>query len=112
MRVIDVHQQYSINWNLLMLLLFGFFPALAFAQDCDPAKQRIYRIVDTNAAQDPDSLQVVLDLAVFVRECEGDVSQELELWLLINEVFALDGLERYEEANERVDSFFTKPVAR
>ena len=105
MRVTDVCKQYSAGSTLLMVLL-GLLPTVATAQDCNPAKERIYQIVDTNAAQNPDSLQIVLDLTAFVRTCEGDVSQELELWLLLNEVFTLEGLERYEEASERVDYFF------
>lgn len=105
MRVTDVCKQYSAGSTLLMVLL-GLLPTVATAQDCNPAKDRIYQIVDTNAAHNPDSLQMVLDLTTFVRTCEGDVSQELELWLLLNEVFAFERLERYEEAGERVDHFF------
>ncbi len=54
----------------------------------------------------PDSLRTLLDLAAFVRVCEDNLSLELELWLLNNEVFALDGLQKHEEAMTLVDRFF------
>ena len=83
-----------------------FFCEVARAQDCNPAKQRIYRITETPARQVPDSLQTLLNLAIFVRDCEDAVSTELELWLLNNEVFALNGLGRYPEATEVINHFF------
>ncbi len=55
----------------------------------------------------PDSLQTLLDLAAFIRVCKNKVPLELELWLLNNEILALDGLERYGEASAKVDLFFT-----
>ncbi len=73
---------------------------------CDEAIQHIYRIAETPARQIPDSLQTLLDLAAFFQDCEDDVSMELELWLLNNEVFALDKLGRYEEALTKVAYFF------
>ena len=73
---------------------------------CNQAKNRIYRILSTEAHRVPDSLQTILDLTTFVRACEDDIALELELWLLNNEVFALDGLERYAEASDLVDHFF------
>jgi len=66
----------------------------------------MYRIAATETRQVPDSLQTLLDLAAFVRECEDKVLLELEFWLLIDEVFALNGLERYSEASAKVDLFF------
>ena len=91
----------------MALFLFDlFFPAIASAQACDEATRRIYHIAETQARQVVDSLQVMLDLAAFVRECEDEVSLELELWLLNNEVFALDRLGRYNVASEKVDQFF------
>ncbi len=91
----------------IILLIWGaFLPGIARAQDCNAPKQRIYRITDTEARQAPDSLQTLLGLAAFVRECQDEISLNLELWLLINEVFALDGLERYEEAASLVTHFF------
>lgn len=101
--------QYSLGCTLSMVLLtLGLFlPSSVRAQDCGPAKQRIYQITETDAQHNPDSLQTLLNLAVFVRDCEVDVSQELELWLLTNETFALVGLERYEDASELVDRFFS-----
>lgn len=90
----------------MLLVLGAFLPRLVSAQACDQAKQRIYRITETEVAEVADSLETVLDLIAFVRECEeGEVSLELEFRLLINEVFSLDGLERYEEATARVDHF-------
>ena len=103
MRKEDRFRQYSTIGTFLVVL-FVLSPALAQGQDCDPAKQRIYRITDTPAQQAPDSLQIVLDLARYVRECERGVSVQLELWLLNNE--ALDGLQRYEEVAALVDRFF------
>jgi len=95
------------NAFMLWLILCLFRPSNVNAQHtCDEAKQRIYRITTTEERQVPDSLQTVLDLATFVRECEDEVSQELELWLLNNEVFALDKLERYGEVAGLVDRFF------
>ena len=92
---------------MMLLVLSVFFPAYAHAQSrCDQARLRIYQITSTEAARVPDSLQTVLDLATSFRECEGLVSVERETWLLTAEVFALDGLERYEEARNLVDRFF------
>ena len=101
-------KQYSTGptFAIGLLILGLFFCDAAKAQDCNPAKQRIYRITETEARQVSDSLQTMLNLAVFVRDCEDAVSTELELWLLNNEVFALDGLERYGKAREKVDHFF------
>ncbi len=93
---------------LLMALTLSLLQVgSAYAQsNCDEAKQRIYRITDTRAQQVPDSLQTVLDLVAFVRGCEEDVSQDLETWLLMAEVFVLDKLGRLEEAMSPVDRFF------
>ena len=91
---------------MALFLLGMFFPAVASAQACSEAKQHIYRITETEARLVPDSLQALLDLAAFVRECEDEVALELELWLLNNEVFALDRLGRYKMASEKVDLFF------
>ena len=92
---------------MAMLLLCSFMPVSAQAQRaCDEAIQHIYRIAETPARQIPDSLQTLLDLATFFRDCEDDVSVELDLWLLNNEVFALDKLGRYEEASTKVAFFF------
>ncbi len=93
--------------SIVLLVLYAIFPGRAGAQaHCDQAKQRIYRISETTARHVPDSLQTVLDLARFVRECEDEVSSQLELWLLNNEVFALDMLGRSAEASAKVDRFF------
>ena len=73
---------------------------------CDEAIQHIHRIAETPARQIPDSLQTLLNLSAFFRDCEDDISMELELWILNNEVFALDKLGRYEEASGKVDRFF------
>ncbi len=92
---------------MLLLVLSAFLPGFARAQaPCEEALQRIYRITETEAQHVPDSLQTVLDLASFVRECQQERSLELELWLLNNEVFVLDGLGRYEEAVGIVGHFF------
>ncbi len=92
---------------MLLLALGLFLAGSANAQSqCGAAKQRIYHITETEAQHVPDSLQALLDLAAFVRECEEEVSIELELWLLNNEVFALDGLQRYDEASAFVARFF------
>ena len=91
------------------MVLLIFCPVLASpasAQECEGAKQRIYQITESEAQQDPDSLQTVLALTAFVRDCEDQISLELERWLLINEVLALDGLERYGESSAKVDYFF------
>ena len=92
---------------MLLLALGLFLASSASAQSpCNAAMQHIYRITETEAQHVSDSLQALLDLATFVRECEEEISVELELWLLNNEVFALDGLERYDEASTLVDQFF------
>ena len=91
----------------MVLFLFSLFsPAVASAQVCEEATQHIYRITETEARQVPDSLHAMLSLISFVRECKAEVSPELELWLLNNEVFALDKLERYTDASAKVDHFF------
>ncbi len=93
--------------SIVLLILYAIFPGRAGAQArCDQAKQRIYRISETTARHVPDSLRTLLDLAGFVRECEDEVSPQLELWLLNNEVFALDLLGRNAEASMKVDRFF------
>ena len=94
------------TFAIVLLVLSGLPPDHASAQDCDLAKERIYRITETEAQHIPDSLQTLLDLATFVRTCEGEVSLELELWLLNNEAFALEGLQRYEEVTALVNHFF------
>jgi len=102
-------RQYSTGstFATALLLLCSFMPDSAQAQRaCDEAIQHIYRIAETPARQVPDSLQTLLDLAAFFRDCEDDVSMKLELWLLNNEVFALDKLGRYEEASTKVAYFF------
>lgn len=92
---------------MLLGVLSSFLPGFARAQaPCEEAKQRIYRITETEAQHMPDSLQTVLDLASFIRECEEERSLELEQWLLINETFAFDGLGHYEEAAGIVEHFF------
>ena len=108
MKKIGEPKQYCTGRTFAIgLLILGlFFCEAARAQDCNPAKQRIYRITETQARQVADSLQTLLNLAVLVRECEEDVSTELELWLLNNEVFALNSLEHYREARQKVDHFF------
>ena len=89
-------KQYSVggtfaNAVVLLLILCLFRPGNVNAQyTCDEATQRIYRITTTEERQVPDSLQTLLDLALFVRDCQNEGSLELELWLLINEVFALN----------------------
>lgn len=100
--------RYSMGrtFAIVLLILGASFSDPAIAQDCHPAKQRIYRITETEARQVPDSLQTLLDLVAFVRDCENEISLDLELWLLINEVLAFDGLERYEEASLLVTHFF------
>lgn len=104
----DGSTRYGIGctFAIVLLILSAPFPGRAHAQDCNPAKQRIHRISQTEARHRPDSLQTILDLASLVRDCEGEPSIELELWLLNNEVFALDRLERYEEASGFVTHFF------
>lgn len=105
-------KQYSVggtyaNAVVLLLILCLFRPGIVNAQHtCDEATQRIYRITTTEERQVPDSLQTLLDLVAFVRDCQDGVSLELELWLLNNEVFALDELGRHEEASAEVDRFF------
>ena len=95
------------TFAIVLLLALGVsLTRPAKAQDCNPAKQRIHRISQTEARHRPDSLQTILDLASLVRDCEGEPPVELELWLLNNEVFALDRLERYEEASVLVTHFF------
>ena len=94
------------TFAIVLLILGASFSAPASAQGCNPAKERIYQITETEAKQVPDSLQTLLDLVVFVRDCQDEISLDLELWLLINEVLALDGLQRYEEASLRVTHFF------
>ena len=90
-----------------LLVLGAFFPVYADAQSsCHPIRQRMYQITSTQAAQVPDSLHMVLNLAVLFRECEPEVPVDIEVWLLNNEVFALEGLERYEEAQGLIDRFF------
>ena len=89
-----------------LLVLSTLFPSPSYGQDCKPAKERIFRIVATEAQHVPDSLQVALDLVTFVREECEDEGLELELWLLINEVFVLDKLERYDKADSLVSRFF------
>lgn len=97
--------QYSTACTLLMVLL-GFFPILSYGQECGELRQRIYQITSTIAAQIPDSLYVVLDIAKTARACEPVVSTEQEVWLLLAEVLALDGLEHYGKARGKVDYFF------
>ena len=81
-------------------------------RNCDPAKDRIWRIAETETRHRPDSLRVLLDLAAFVHDCEREVSEDdtlslnLELWLLNNETFALDGLGDYDAARAHVERFF------
>jgi len=102
-------RQYSIGstFATVLLLLCSFMPGSAQAQrTCDEAQQRIFLITETGGAHVPDSLQTLLDLAAFFRECKDEVTLELELWILNNEVFALDKLRRYEEASGKVDRFF------
>ena len=90
-----------------LLILSWFYAGSAYAQPrCEQAKERIYRIIETQARQVPDSLQTALNLIAFVRDCESDMSSELDFWLLNNEVFTLDKLERYEEAKASVGRFF------
>ena len=48
----------------------------------------------------------MLDLIAFVRACEAEPSIELQVWLLINEVLAHDGLQQYDEADSLVTHFF------
>ena len=99
---------------VLALLVFGVVgTGAAHAQTpCDPAKDRIYSITETQAQQVPDSLRVLLDLAAFVRTCErdrapdGSLSLELDLWLRNNEVLALVGLDSLDQASAHVDRFF------
>lgn len=97
--------QYSIA-STVLIVLCGFFPLLAQAQECGQLRQRIYEITSTAGAQVPDSLHVVLDLAMVERECEPVMPVDREVWLLLAEVLALDGLERYDAAREKVDYFF------
>ena len=108
----STHQRLALSlahpFLLGVLALVLLCPPVASAQTrCDPAKDRIYRITESEAQHVPDSLRTLLDLAAFVRDCEVDRSQDLDLWLLNNEVFALDGLSRYGDARARVDRFFT-----
>ena len=99
---------------VLALLVFGMVgTGAAHAQSpCDPAKDRIYRITETEAQQVPDSLQVLLDLAAFVRTCASERSPDdslslaLDLWLRNNEVLALVGLDSLNEASTLIDHFF------
>ena len=81
-------KQYRVASTLSILLLaslFAFGPASVRAQDCERAKQRIFHI-ETESRQVPDSLQTLLDLAVFVRECQNKVSLELELPMAMRKV--------------------------
>ena len=90
-------RQYSIGstFATALLLLCSFMPGSAQAQRaCDDAQQRIYLITETGDVHVSDSLQTLLDLAAFFRECKDEVTLELELWILNNEVFALDKLGR------------------
>ena len=102
-------KQYSVggtyaNAVMLLLILCLFRPGDVNAQHaCDEVKQRIFRITTTQESQVSDSLQTLLDLVAFVRDCQDGVSVELELWLLNNEVFALNELGRHEEAFAEVD---------
>lgn len=105
---------------LILFCLCALLPSPAGAQDqstdqpCASAKGRIYQITATKAQHAADSLQTLLNLASSVRDCQvqasadSSISRNLELWLLNNEVFALDGLERYEEASLLVDRFFER----
>ena len=94
--------------SIVLLTLFWLQPGSTYAQQnrCDQTRQRIYQITSTEAAQLPDSLRTILDLTAFVRECEGELPVEREVWLLTAEVFALERLQRYDEAFEIVDRFF------
>ena len=92
-----------------LLVLAALCPVSASAQTpCDPAKDRIYRLTVSEARHIPDSLRTLLDLTAFVRDCEPEVSPELDLWLLNNEVLAFDGLARYDDARARVNRFFAE----
>jgi len=106
--------QYSTGHVKLavLLVLSALFPSIASSQSCGEAKNRIYQITESKAQQTHDSLRTLLDMAIFVRGCEGDISLELELWLLNNEVFALDKLAQHDEARARVDRFFNRHFAR
>ena len=48
----------------------------------------------------------MLDLIAFVRTCDAESSIELQIWLLVNEVLARDGLQQYDEADSLVTRFF------
>ncbi len=106
---IGLFKRYRVGSSLstILLILSSLHVGSAYAQPrCEQAKERIYRITETQAQQVPDSLQTVLDLLAFVRGCEDEMPRVLELWLLNNEVFTLDKLERHDEAMASVDLFF------
>ncbi len=91
---------------MLLLVVCAFLPATASAQDCDQTVIRIYQLASTEARQVSDSLQTILDLVAFVRDCKEKPSRQLEIWLLHNEVLALEALGRNAEAIAKVNRFF------
>ncbi|MFQ5571632.1 MAG: tetratricopeptide repeat protein [Rhodothermales bacterium] len=100
-------QRYCPAYTLfLAFALHMGVPGNTRAQGCEQAARRIQRITETEARQAPDSLRLLLNMAAFVRDCEEQPSRERALRLLDNEVFALDGLGRYEEAMTIVNQFF------
>lgn len=89
-----------------LLILCALLAPVASAQTCADAKQRMRLITATDAQPVADSLRTVLKLASFVRDCEDQVLPELEHRLLNDEVFALNALDRHEEASTLVARFF------
>ncbi|MCG8603518.1 hypothetical protein MJD09_00760 [bacterium] len=70
---------------------------------CDEVNNAIYHLEQSG---EPDSLGFMLQLIGLARTCEANQTDEIQAWLSLKEVWGLDRLGRYGEAEEKAEWFF------
>ncbi len=75
-------------------------------KECDGYVQSVFDQAEREDVNQADILQFIVTTARLGRECFGERRPDRVVWLLNNEVFALDLLGRYDEASALVSLFF------
>ncbi|MFQ5568023.1 MAG: tetratricopeptide repeat protein [Rhodothermales bacterium] len=97
--------------SIVLIGLCSFKPLAGWAQSqtdnlCDTLTQTVSIAYKNLKHTDFDDLALIVSTARRARMCYGNTRTQRRIWLLNKEVWGLDGLRRYEEANHLVDLFF------
>ena len=109
------HSRYSIalpSICLVVVIVMVLCPASSLAQpidttDCDAIRDEVQRLREKVFGED-EGWEDLAERADEALKCyDGHIEGDWAVWLVLQRVFALDGLRRYTEALEVVDQFIS-----